>query len=69
MGKTKTFESALSRLEDIVTIMESDNVALENVVELYEESIQLNNFCKNILDDTKDKITILNKSLMDKEEK
>ena len=40
-----TFESALSRLEEIVRAMESGSAALDSSLALFEEGVGLVKFC------------------------
>lgn len=42
--KTKTFEEALSRLEEIVTLMEKGELSLDDTVKLYKEGVELASF-------------------------
>ena len=59
--KKKTFESALARLEEIVTAMESGNAMLDESLALYEEGVKLIKFCTKALDDAEQKVKILQK--------
>lgn len=60
--KTKTniekldFESALSKLEEIVEKLGSGKVNLEEMVELYQEGIALKDHCTKKLADAKMKV-------------
>ncbi len=45
MPKKKTFEQALSRLEEIVSNIENNQTTLEESVKLYKEGIELSIFC------------------------
>ena len=61
-GKKKmTFETALSRLEEIVGKMESGSAMLDESLSLYEEAIGLIQFCSKALDDAEQKVKILQK--------
>lgn len=51
--KTKTFEEALSRLEEIVTLMEKGELSLDDTVKLYKEGVELASFCGGKLTDAK----------------
>ncbi len=56
------FESATSRLEEIVEIMSSEKINLDSMVDLYEEGIALKDHCNKRLEEAKMKIeTIANK--------
>lgn len=52
----KTFESALSRLEEIVKLIESGEVSLEETIKLYDEGLKLSMFCNEKLENAKQKI-------------
>jgi len=56
-----TFESALSRLEEIVRAMESGSAALDSSLALFEEGIGLVKFCTKALDTAEQKVKILQK--------
>ncbi len=61
-GKRKmTFESALARLDEIVNAMENGQAMLDESLSLYEEGIQLIQFCSKALDDAEQKVKILQK--------
>lgn len=61
--KTKTFEEALSRLEEIVTLMEKGELSLDDTVKLYKEGVELASFCGGKLTDSKQQVTILSVGL------
>ena len=61
--KTKTFEEALSRLEEIVTLMEKGKLSLDDTVKLYKEGVELASFCGGKLTDAKQQVTILSVGL------
>ena len=54
-----TFETALSRLEEIVRAMESGSAALDSSLALFEEGIGLVKFCTKALDTAEQKVKIL----------
>jgi exodeoxyribonuclease VII small subunit len=56
-----TFESAIQRLEKIVTDMEEAELPLEDVIKKYEEGTRLVRFCSQKLDEAEKKIEILTK--------
>ena len=56
-----TFETALSRLEEIVRAMESGSAALDSSLALFEEGIGLVKFCTKALDTAEQKVKILQK--------
>ena len=64
--KENNFESALKRLEEISDLLESEDTPLEDSIELFEEGIELKEFCEEKLKSAKlkiDKIVKRNKSL------
>ena len=64
--KENNFESALKRLEEISDLLESEDTPLENSIKLFEEGIELKEFCEEKLRSAKlkiDKIVKKNKSL------
>ena len=68
MNKTKenNFESALKRLEEISDLLENEDTPLEDSIKLFEEGIELKEFCEDKLKSAKlkiDKIVKRNKSL------
>ena len=61
--KSKSFEESLKRLEEISELLESDEITLEDSVELYEEGIKLSKKCYSILDKAELKVEQLNKEI------
>ncbi len=64
--KENNFESALKRLEEISDLLESEDTPLEDSIKLFEEGIELKEFCEEKLKSAKlkiDKIVKRNKSL------
>ena len=64
--KENNFESALKRLEEISDLLENEDTPLENSIKLFEEGIELKEFCEEKLKSAKlkiDKIVKRNKSL------
>jgi len=57
--KFKDFESALQRLEEITTQLESGEAKLEKSIALYTEGIEIAAFCTLKLTEAEKKITIL----------
>ncbi len=51
-----TFESAMSRLEQIVSQLESGKATLDDSLKLYEEGIVLVRLCSNRLDKAEQRI-------------
>ena len=60
-NKEMTFESAISRIEEIVALLEGNQVTLNDSIKLFEEGTRLTSFCLEQLDNAKQKITELNK--------
>ena len=59
------FESKLNRLEEISSLLESENLGLEEAIALYEEGIELSKYCVTTLKNAELKITELKKKLDD----
>ena len=59
LDKNITFESAMSRLEEIVGKLESGKASLDESLGLYEEGISLVRFCSDTLDKAEQKIKIV----------
>jgi exodeoxyribonuclease VII small subunit len=56
-GKSElSFEQALSRLEEIVSSLESGEASLEEAITLFEEGSQLSKLCQDRLSATQAKI-------------
>jgi exodeoxyribonuclease VII small subunit len=53
------FEDCLTRLEQIVSALESGNLPLEESLKVYEEGIALARHCARYLDDAERRIEIL----------
>jgi exodeoxyribonuclease VII small subunit len=60
--QAKTFESALKRLEEIVSRMESGDISLDESIKSLEEGSELVKYCLNKLDDAEKKVKNLDKS-------
>jgi exodeoxyribonuclease VII small subunit len=66
----KNFEESLNRLEEIAELLEDENTPLEESIKLFEEGIQLKDFCEEKLKSAKlkiDKIIKKNKDLSSEE--
>jgi len=57
-----TFEQALTRLDEIVKLLERGDVPLETSLQLFEEGTQLVKKCGSALDKAEQKVTILMKN-------
>jgi exodeoxyribonuclease VII small subunit len=60
---SKNFEQCLSRLEEIADKLESDEIGLEDALQLYEEGINLSRECLLSLKNAELKITELKKKV------
>lgn len=54
------FEAALQRLEELSDRLESGDIPLDDAMKLFEEGIKLSKWCEKKLNDTEQKIEILN---------
>ncbi len=63
--KNNSFEQSLSRLEEISSLLESDEIGLEEALKLYEEGINLSRGCLTSLKNAELKITELKKKVED----
>jgi len=63
--KNISFEQSLSRLEEISSLLESDEIGLEAALKLYEEGINLSRECLTSLKNAELKITELKKKVKD----
>jgi exodeoxyribonuclease VII small subunit len=61
MSKPKDFETALRRLEEIVKKLDSGDLPLASLLEVYEEGATLSRFCQTKLQEAERKVEILNK--------
>ena len=61
MKKTQTFEKAMKRLEEIGQSLESGDIALEESIKLYEEGIELIDFCQKKLAEAEKKVKKLSR--------
>ena len=61
MAKEITYEEAVIRLEEIVTLLEKNEATLDESMKLFEEGTKLAAICNKKLNDAKQKITIINK--------
>jgi len=66
MGKKtekNSFENKLARLEEISSLLEKDDIGLEDAINLYEEGIELSSSCISALSEAELKVTQLKKKL------
>lgn len=59
MNNNESFESAISKLENIVLRLEKGEESLEDSINLFKEGTELVGFCSNILKNAEQKITEL----------
>ena len=59
--KELTYEQALSRLDKIVSLLERNDVSLDEALSLFEEGTKLTAFCSKKLTEAKQKITEIEK--------
>lgn len=55
----KTFENALSRLEQITQELEDGELSLDKSLKKFDEGIQLAHFCSEQLNDARTKVELL----------
>ena len=51
-----TFEQAMSRLEEIIAALETNQISLEKSVDLFQEGIKLSKICSDKLAGIEDKV-------------
>lgn len=62
MKEDISFEQALKRLEEIVEILESGNIPLEEAITIYQEGVDLRKLCSAKLEEAEGKVmAIMNK--------
>jgi len=61
----KTFESAMLRLQEIVTELEGGGLGLEASLKVYEEGMELIKFCSSKLQDAEKRVKTLSKTKSD----
>lgn len=67
MSKKESFEANLTKLEKLVTELESGELGLDKSLEKFEDGLELYNNCKASLEKAEKKITILTESLKEDE--
>ncbi len=63
--KNSSFENRLSRLNEIVTLLEQGEISLAESVTLYKEGLELSSKCKEELEKAKHEIKILQNGNME----
>lgn len=61
MNEELTYEKAMTRLEEIVSLLEKNDVSLDDSIKLFEEGTRLTAFCSEKLKNAKAKITLTEK--------
>lgn len=57
--KYTDYESAIARLEEITTLLESADTGLEDAIKLYTEGLEIARYCDQKLTDAEKKIKII----------
>ncbi len=57
----KTFEKAITRLEEIVRNLEGGDLSLGDSLKVFEEGMALSRFCSDELESAEKKVTMLEK--------
>ena len=52
-----TFEQAIKRLEEIVNLLENNQTSLDESVELFQEGVQLSQYCSKKLGNVENKVS------------
>lgn len=61
MNEELTYEKAMTRLEEIVSLLEKNDVSLDDSIKLFEEGTRLTAFCSEKLKNAKAKIILAEK--------
>ncbi|MBR3738420.1 MAG: exodeoxyribonuclease VII small subunit [Eubacterium sp.] len=61
MSENLTYEKAIERLDEIVSLLEKNEVSLDDALKLFEEGTKLAAYCSEILSSAKQKITTIEK--------
>lgn len=59
LQKNDSFEAAIKKLEETVSLLDEGQLTLDETLSLYEEGIKLYRYCNNILDKAEQKINIM----------
>lgn len=59
MKNNMSFEKAIVALEEIVSKLEAGTLSLEDSLKAYEEGIALSRFCAEMLENAKQRVSIL----------
>ncbi|MBR4242008.1 MAG: exodeoxyribonuclease VII small subunit [Eubacterium sp.] len=61
MSENLTYEKAIERLDEIVSLLEKNDVSLDDALKLFEEGTKLAAYCSEMLGTAKQKITTIEK--------
>ncbi len=61
-----TYEKAVARLEEIVSMLENDKAGLEDTIKLYDEGLKLAAYCNDSLKTAKQKILTIEEYIKEK---
>ncbi len=64
LSPPKNLESALAELEKIAVQMESGELGLEESLAAYQRGAELLDFCRKVLEDTEQKVRILENGML-----
>lgn len=53
------FEKQISELENVVRMLESGDISLDESLELFEKGVKLTKNCQKMLDDAEKKVSVL----------
>ena len=59
MSEKQPFEKTLSDLQAIIEELESENLSLDKMVQLFEDGMKLMKICRTQLDEVENRITTL----------
>ncbi|MBQ8003585.1 MAG: exodeoxyribonuclease VII small subunit [Oscillospiraceae bacterium] len=59
MPEKNTFESSITRLEEVVKLLERGDAPLDSALALFEEGTTLIKVCSKMLDEAEQKVTLL----------
>ena len=54
-----SFEEQMQRLEEIVEILDDGEVALDEMLSLYEEGMKRSQYCREYLEKAEQKVTVI----------
>ena len=57
----KSFEASMTRLEEIVDLLDSGELPLEDAMKIFEEGMKLSHFCSDKLNQVEKRIQVLTK--------